>query len=61
MMPTGNVDLKTAAEYIKAGAVAVGVGRALVDPAAVKAQEFGVITENARAFRRVATEARGAM
>ena len=59
MMPTGNVDLKTAPEYIKAGAVAVGVGKALVDIAAVKSRQFGVITENARTFRKLVADARG--
>jgi 2-dehydro-3-deoxyphosphogluconate aldolase/(4S)-4-hydroxy-2-oxoglutarate aldolase len=59
MMPTGNVDLKTAPEYLKAGAVAVGVGKALVDVAAVKSRQFGVITENARTFRRLVADARG--
>jgi 2-dehydro-3-deoxyphosphogluconate aldolase / (4S)-4-hydroxy-2-oxoglutarate aldolase len=32
LMPTGNVDLKTAPEYLAAGAVAVGVGKAIVNP-----------------------------
>ena len=59
MMPTGNVDLKTAPEYIKAGAVAVGVGKALVDVEAVKARKFDVITENARTFRQIVAAARG--
>ncbi len=59
MMPTGNVDLNTAPEYIKAGAVAVGVGKALVDVKAVKAKQFATITENARTFRRIVAEARG--
>ena len=31
-MPTGNVDLETAPAYLKAGAIAVGVGKALVNP-----------------------------
>jgi len=52
-MPTGNVDLQTTAEYIKAGAIAVGVGKALVDIKAVKAKDFKIITENARMFRRL--------
>jgi 2-dehydro-3-deoxyphosphogluconate aldolase/(4S)-4-hydroxy-2-oxoglutarate aldolase len=59
MMPTGNVDLNTAPEYIKAGAVAVGVGKALVDIKAVKAKQFDIITENASTFRRIVDEARG--
>jgi 2-dehydro-3-deoxyphosphogluconate aldolase/(4S)-4-hydroxy-2-oxoglutarate aldolase len=31
-MPTGNVDLETTPAYIKAGAIAVGVGKALLNP-----------------------------
>jgi 2-dehydro-3-deoxyphosphogluconate aldolase/(4S)-4-hydroxy-2-oxoglutarate aldolase len=58
MMPTGNVDLKTAPEYIKAGAVAVGVGKALVDAAALKTRQFGAITENARTFIHIVADAR---
>jgi 2-dehydro-3-deoxyphosphogluconate aldolase/(4S)-4-hydroxy-2-oxoglutarate aldolase len=58
MMPTGNIDLKTAPEYIKAGALAVGVGKALVDAAALKTRQFGVITENARTFIQLVADAR---
>ncbi|MCL5102877.1 MAG: bifunctional 4-hydroxy-2-oxoglutarate aldolase/2-dehydro-3-deoxy-phosphogluconate aldolase [Armatimonadetes bacterium] len=59
LMPTGNVDTQTAPEYIKAGAVGVGVGKALVDIKAVKAKDFKVITENAKMFRKIVDEARG--
>lgn len=58
LMPTGNVDLTTAPGYIKAGAVAVGVGKALVDPAAVDAADWQTLTERARAFVGVVHEAR---
>jgi 2-dehydro-3-deoxyphosphogluconate aldolase / (4S)-4-hydroxy-2-oxoglutarate aldolase len=37
LMPTGGVDLTTAAEFLKAGAVCLGVGGQLVDPKAVAA------------------------
>ena len=60
LMPTGNVNLETAPEYIRAGAVGVGVGKALVDPAAFRAARWADITENARRFRTVIDEARGA-
>ena len=58
MMPTGNVDLKTAPEYIKAGAVAVGVGKALLDAGALKTRQFGAITERARTFIQIVADAR---
>ena len=60
LMPTGNVDLHTTPEYIAAGAVAVGVGKALVDPSAFREEQWAVITENARRFRAVVDEARRA-
>jgi 2-dehydro-3-deoxyphosphogluconate aldolase / (4S)-4-hydroxy-2-oxoglutarate aldolase len=48
MMPTGGVSLDNAGEWIKAGAVAVGVGTALLDAKAIAAGEYGVITANAK-------------
>ncbi len=59
LMPTGNVDLGTTPEYIRAGAIAVGVGKALVDLGAVRAGDMGKVTSAARAFRRAVDEARG--
>jgi 2-dehydro-3-deoxyphosphogluconate aldolase / (4S)-4-hydroxy-2-oxoglutarate aldolase len=48
MMPTGGVSLDNAGDWIKAGAVAVGVGTALLDAKAIAAADYGVITANAR-------------
>jgi len=48
LMPTGGVTLDNAGDWLRAGAVAVGVGNALLDPAAVAARRFDVLTENAR-------------
>jgi 2-dehydro-3-deoxyphosphogluconate aldolase/(4S)-4-hydroxy-2-oxoglutarate aldolase len=48
VMPTGGVTLANAGEWIKAGAVAIGVGTALVDTKAVDAGDFKQITANAR-------------
>lgn len=58
LLPTGNVDLVTAPEYIRAGAVAVGVGKALVDAAAVAAGDWDELTRRARAFVDVVRGAR---
>lgn len=60
LLPTGNVDLTTAPEYIRAGAVAVGVGKALVDATAVAAGDWADLTERATAFIKVVHEAREA-
>ncbi|AWM39007.1 KHG/KDPG aldolase [Gemmata obscuriglobus] len=50
LMPTGGVDLNTAGEFLKAGAVCLGVGSQLVDPKLVAAGEFGRITELAAQY-----------
>ena len=47
LMPTGGVSIENAADWLRAGAVAVGVGSALVDAAAVKAGDFAAITRRA--------------
>jgi 2-dehydro-3-deoxyphosphogluconate aldolase/(4S)-4-hydroxy-2-oxoglutarate aldolase len=48
LMPTGGVTLDNAGDWIRAGAVAVGVGSALVDVKAIDGGRFDVITDNAR-------------
>lgn len=58
LMPTGGVSLENAAEWIRAGAVAVGVGGALVDPKLVAAGDFAGITERARRFVERVRQAR---
>ncbi len=57
--PTGGVNLETIGEFVKAGAVAVGVGGELVLRSAVQAGEFGRITELARRYVDALREARG--
>jgi 2-dehydro-3-deoxyphosphogluconate aldolase/(4S)-4-hydroxy-2-oxoglutarate aldolase len=58
LMPTGGVDLTTAAEFLKAGACCLGVGSQLVDPKAVASREFGRITELARQYVEVVRQFR---
>ena len=48
LMPTGGVTLDNAGEWIRAGAVAVGVGSALLDATAVEQGRFDVLVNNAR-------------
>ncbi|HEV3436269.1 MAG TPA: bifunctional 4-hydroxy-2-oxoglutarate aldolase/2-dehydro-3-deoxy-phosphogluconate aldolase [Gemmata sp.] len=50
LMPTGGVDLTTAAEFLKAGAVCLGVGGQLVDPKAVATGDFARITQLAKQY-----------
>ena len=47
LMPTGGVSIDNAADWLRAGAVAVGVGSALVDAAVVRAGDFADITRRA--------------
>jgi len=58
LVPTGGVNLNTAAEFIEAGAAALGVGGELVQAEAVKAGKREIIVENARKFVEVLKEAR---
>jgi 2-dehydro-3-deoxyphosphogluconate aldolase/(4S)-4-hydroxy-2-oxoglutarate aldolase len=58
MMPTGSVTRDNTADWIRAGAVAVGASSALVDPKAIQAGRFDVITGNARAFIAAVRSAR---
>jgi 2-dehydro-3-deoxyphosphogluconate aldolase/(4S)-4-hydroxy-2-oxoglutarate aldolase len=60
LIPTGGVSLKTAADFIKAGASALGVGTDLVDIKALRAGQEKVISERARQFVEIVREARQA-
>ena len=60
LVPTGGVNLKTAGDFIRAGAAALGVGADLVDLAALRRGEPQVLTERAREFVRIVQEARQA-
>jgi 2-dehydro-3-deoxyphosphogluconate aldolase/(4S)-4-hydroxy-2-oxoglutarate aldolase len=60
LIPTGGVSLKTAADFIRAGASALGVGTDLVDVKAIRAGEAHVITERAKQFVEIIREARAA-
>ena len=48
LMPTGGVTIDNAGDWIRAGAVAVGIGSALVDAKAIDAGQFDAIAANAR-------------
>jgi len=50
LMPTGGVDLTTAAAFLKAGACCLGVGGQLVRPEAVAARDFARIRDLARQY-----------
>lgn len=56
MMPSGGVSLENAAEWIKAGAVALGAGGSLTGTA--KDGDFSAITEKAKRFIKIIKESR---
>jgi|SRR5579864_1905411 len=58
LIPTGGVNAKNAGEFFSAGAVALGVGADLVDPAALRAGNLDKITEAARELVRAVAAAR---
>ena len=59
LMPTGGVNLKTAADFLRAGACALGMGGALADPKAIAARDFGKIESVARQFVEIVKGVRG--
>lgn len=58
MVPTGGVNLATAAEFIQAGSAALGVGGELVSAAALRSGDTTQIVETARKFVATVSEAR---
>ncbi|MGB2713286.1 MAG: bifunctional 4-hydroxy-2-oxoglutarate aldolase/2-dehydro-3-deoxy-phosphogluconate aldolase [Vicinamibacterales bacterium] len=57
LMPTGGVTLDNAGDWIRAGAVAVGVGTSLLDAKAIAAGNYDVVRSNAE---RIVTNVRTA-
>ena len=58
LIPTGGVDQSNAAEFIRAGAEAVGVGADLVDVRSVTEGRAGVVTESAKKYLQIVRNAR---
>jgi 2-dehydro-3-deoxyphosphogluconate aldolase/(4S)-4-hydroxy-2-oxoglutarate aldolase len=58
LMPTGGVDLATAANFLKAGACCLGVGGQLVEPRAVAERNFDRIRELARQYVAIVQQTR---
>ena len=51
LVPVGGVNLKTTADFIRAGSEFVGVGGSLINQNLLEAKEFDKISENARLYR----------
>lgn len=60
LMPTGGVTLENAADFIRVGAVAVGIGSALTDSRLLAAGRFAELTERAERVSRAVQAAREA-
>ena len=58
MVPTGGVNLQTAAEFLEAGSAALGIGGELVHPGHLKAGNAEAIVEAARKFVAIVKETR---
>lgn len=61
LIPTGGVNAGNAAEFIAAGAFALGVGADLVDAAALREGNLQKITDSARELVEAVASARGTM
>jgi 2-dehydro-3-deoxyphosphogluconate aldolase/(4S)-4-hydroxy-2-oxoglutarate aldolase len=58
LLPTKGVDFETAGAYIRAGAIAVGVGSALLSKKLLAAKDYAAISENARRMIDIVRAAR---
>jgi len=58
LIASGGVNQQTAADFILAGAVALGIGRDLIQPDAIKRRERDWIRELSRRLLRIIREAR---
>jgi len=61
LVPTGGVSVKTAADFIKAGASALGVGADLVDLKAIRDGQASIITERAKQYVQIVRDARAGL
>jgi 2-dehydro-3-deoxyphosphogluconate aldolase / (4S)-4-hydroxy-2-oxoglutarate aldolase len=59
VMPTGGVDLHTAAAFLKAGACCLGIGSQLVEPNAVAQGDFARIRDLAKQYVSIVEQTRG--
>jgi 2-dehydro-3-deoxyphosphogluconate aldolase / (4S)-4-hydroxy-2-oxoglutarate aldolase len=58
LMPTGGVDLKTASEFLKAGACCLGIGSQLVEPTAIANRDFGRLRDLASQYSAIVQQFR---
>jgi len=58
LVPVGGVELDNAADFIRAGSAALGVGSALVDQKLRDSRDFAALTERARRFVEAVAQGR---
>ncbi len=58
LMPTGGVNLQTAADFLHAGACALGIGGSLVEPKALAGRDFARIESLARQYVEIVKKTR---
>ena len=58
MIPTGGVNLDTAADFLKAGSAAVAVGSELIDAQTIKDGNYDIFTERAKQYLEAVRKAR---
>lgn len=56
MIPTGGVNLETAAAFLRAGASALGIGGELISKAALDSGNFAAIAESARQYTAIVNQ-----
>lgn len=61
IIPTGGIDLENAADFIKAGAIAIGAGGNLVDNKAISVDNYDHITRTAREYVKIVKVARAGL
>jgi 2-dehydro-3-deoxyphosphogluconate aldolase/(4S)-4-hydroxy-2-oxoglutarate aldolase len=58
IVPTGGVDLKSAAEFLRAGCVALGLGGSLLTPEILRTEDWPALSRLAAEYIRIARETR---
>ncbi len=58
MIPTGGVNLETAADFLRAGACAVAVGGELVDAKTIQEGRYEVFEDRARQYLEIVKSVR---
>lgn len=61
MVPTGGVNLETAADFLRAGASALGIGGELISASALKSGNFKAITDAAKQYVAIVKKTRQEM